>query len=443
MVNFRDNSSCLFKIYWIFIIIVFCMPVLTFAKTTKSRRVSTPSARVKSVKYWTGPETTQVAVYFQGRVSYNISSLPGKTGFVLRAERALPEEGDQVIEVNDGVVSRIDISGVSGGTNITVRFMEPVEYHVSSEHKDRNFPVIEVIRPTQKQPVKLTSQQVTELKKNNKIVVIDPGHGGWHYGAGANGLVEKSQTMELALRLKEKLDKVPGVKTFLTRDVNFNQGDYYVSLPRRREIAADLGADLFISLHLNAPGSPSDHSARGTEIYFLAYGDASDAEAQRLADLENAADLVPEEVNRPNDIVSELLLDERLIALNNQSSLLAGLVLNNLLKLPGLTDRGVKNARFAVLKCKMPSVLLELAFVTNPNEVRLLQDPQFYNEVSDKMLTAVNQYFTINPGRMNGGGPNGVGAETSSTEDVLSNLLKTNPAEGDGSNSNKPVISPR
>jgi N-acetylmuramoyl-L-alanine amidase len=438
------KPSYLIKIIFLVSAISLCLPLEGNAKgrTTRKNNTVTAYTRIKNIKVWTGPETTQIAVYFQGKTQYDIFPLTGKAGFILRAQKATPEEGDQVLEVNDGIVEKVTVNSTSGGTDITVYFTEPTEYKVSSEQKDRNFPVIEITRPPRKQPAKLTASQVSEIKKNNKIIVIDPGHGGWHYGACANGLLEKNETMKLGLQLRERLNKIPGIRAFLTRDENFNQGDYYISLQHRREIAAELGADLFISLHLNAPGSVNDRTSRGTEIYYLAYGDASDAEASRLADLENAADLDPEEVHKSNDVVSELLLDERLIALNNQSSLLAGLVLNNVLQLKGLTDRGVKNARFAVLKCKMPSVLLELCFVTNPYESTLLQEPDFYAEVSNRIASAVNQYFTINPGR------NGMAAannkrntESGSEEDVLSAILKSD--ESQGSAPKQPVISPR
>jgi N-acetylmuramoyl-L-alanine amidase len=444
------KSSHLFKIMLLLLAISLCLPIAGLAAKAKSKSSKNHAvvsySRVKNVKVWTGPETTQVAVYFQGRAQYDVSPLAGKTGFILRAANASPEEGSQVIEVNDGVISKVEVEAASGGTEITVHFVEPTDFKVSSEQKDRNFPVIEVTRPVNKQPAHLNTQQINELKKNNKIVVIDPGHGGWHYGACANGLLEKNETMRLALQLRDKLNSIPGIKAFLTRNENFNQGDYYVSLQRRRDIAAELGADLFVSLHLNSPGSLSDRASHGTEIYYLAYGDASDAEASRLADLENAADLDPEEVHRSNDVVSELLLDERLIALNNQSSLLAGLVLNNVLQLNGLTDRGVKNAQFAVLKCKMPSVLLELCFVTNPNESNLLQEPGFYNEVSNKMASAVGKYFTINPGRTNNVVANSKGKESNDSgtaEDVLSDLMKSNSSQGSNAGHKQPMISPK
>ena len=393
--------------YLICLVLIFSLSVLSQAavkkKTTKSsssrRVVVHVSPKVKEVKSWTGPENTQIAFYLQGNVDYDINAIPGAMGFVLQANNATSSDGDQVIPVNDGTVESITINNTGNSCRVTIRFVEPTSYKVSGEHPDRNFPLIEVTRPVAKRPVYPSAQQIAAYRKSNNIIVIDPGHGGWHSGAGGNGLQEKNVTMEIALKLKDKLDQVPGIKCFLTRDTAFNNGDYYVSLNRRRVMASELGADLFLSIHLNAPGSARSTDVRGTEIYYMEYGEASDAEAERLADLENAADLEYSSTGQNNDPVSEVLQDQRLVALRNQSAVFASLVMNNLMQVGSLSNRGIKHARFAVLKCTMPSVLLEVGFVTNPYESGLLGSRDFQEQAAGKMTSAVNQYLAINHGR--------------------------------------------
>ena len=393
------------------------------ATVNKSRsstpRYSSPSPKVIEIKTWTGPESSQIAFYFQGRVNYNVTDLPENKGFVLYTSNAPVNGGQQSYNVKDGVIDRIDAKNSSSGCRITVTFMEPTDYKLSPDYAGRDYPVIEIIRPLNLRPPRPTPQQIAELKKDHKIVLIDPGHGGWHSGAGRNGLLEKYVTLQLALRLKDKIDRMPGYIAFITRDTGFNGGDYYVSLARRREMAIEYGADCFLSIHLNAPGNNSRKDVRGTEIYYLAYGDASDAEAQELANLENAADLEPGEENKKGDLIFDVLQDERLIALNNQNSLLAGLVMGQMLQVDGLSNRGVKHARFTVLKNPVPSILVEVLFVTNQHEARLISDPVFQRNVTQKMSDAITQYFAINRGRPTSNG-NGTDATSKTLTDVLS-----------------------
>lgn len=358
--------------------------------------------RISSLKYWTGSESTQIAIYFQGRVDYSVTDLPNKTGFLFHARNAAYQPGDTVMQVRDGVVDRIEIRNNGNSSRIFVYFMSTTGYRIAPEHRDRNFPLIEIDRPLNLRPVQPTPEHIAAIRENHKIIMIDPGHGGWHYGARANNLIEKDVVMEMGIELQRRINSMPGFIAFLTRNPNFNNGDYFVSLGRRREIAAKYNADLFVSLHLNAPGTQSRGEVRGTEIFHLAYGDASDAEAQQLADLENAADLEFAGDNKQNnmtDILTQLLLDERMIALNNQSSLLAGLVLDNMLRIDGLSNRGVKHARFAVLKNPMPSILIEVIFVTSPTEARIIQQPGFNSKMANKIAEAIERYYSINRGR--------------------------------------------
>lgn len=368
------------------------------AKTTK-HVVSSSSPKIVEIKYWTGAESSQIAFYTQGGANYNLTNLPNKMGFVFYTTNAPLGSGDQSYVVRDGVLDRIEAQNTSNACRITVTFMEPTDYTLSPGNMDRRYPVIEIIRPMNLRSPQPTPQQIAELKKDHKIILIDPGHGGWHFGAGGNGLLEKNITMQIGLKLQDKINRMPGYVAFITRDTAYNGGDYYVSLERRCQMAVEYGADLFISIHLNSPGIDSKKDVHGTEIYYMAYGEASDAEAQKLADLENSADLDVSAQTQQGDAVSQVLQDERLIALNNQNSLFAGLVMGQAMQETGLTSRGIKNARFAVLKNAIPSILMEVVFVTNPREARLVSDPTFQLDLSQKISAAIAQYFSINHGR--------------------------------------------
>jgi N-acetylmuramoyl-L-alanine amidase len=408
------------KINWVIALLTasfltsFCL-----AKTSTSR-FNSNSPQIVELKYWTGAESSQIAFYTKGGASYNLTNLPDKKGFIFYTSNAPLDGGNQSYTVRDGVIDRIDAQNTDNACRVTVTFMVPTDYTLSPGNMDRHYPVIEIMRPMNLRTPQPTPQQIAELKKNHKIILIDPGHGGWHFGAGGNGLLEKNITMEIGLKLQDKINRMPGYVAFITRDTAYNGGDYYVSLERRCQMSVEYGADLFISIHLNSPGNDSKKDVHGTEIYYMAYGEASDAEAQKLADLENSADLDAGATIDKGDVVNQVLQDERLIALNNQNSLFAGLVLNQALQGTGLTSRGVKNARFAVLKNAIPSILMEVVFVTNPREARLVNDPVFQLDLSDKISNAITQYFAINHGR-----PVQNAVSTDSTSTTLSGILPT------------------
>jgi N-acetylmuramoyl-L-alanine amidase len=222
------------------------------------------------------------------------------------------------------------------------------------------------------------------------VVVIDAGHGGDDPGAvGKRGLREKDITLRLARKIKEKLDAEPGIKAYLTRN-----GDYFIPLRKRTKIAKDLGADVFISIHMNASRS---RGAFGTEVYFLSLTGATDEEARELAKMENEADLVggiPLEAE--GDIVS-ILTDLKQSNAIARSSDLAEEIIDSLGRHKNLmVDRGVKQAGFTVLKsADFPSVLVEVAFISNGTEAALMASDDFHDEVAGLITSAVKKYCGV------------------------------------------------
>jgi N-acetylmuramoyl-L-alanine amidase len=208
-----------------------------------------------------------------------------------------------------------------------------------------------------------------------KTIVIDPGHGGLETGAkGKFGAEEKDITLDIGLRLKVIIEREEGLRVVLTRDDDVNR-----SLEDRAAISNNEHAYVFISIHANA--SPRK-AARGSETYFLSLN-ATDEEARRLAYMENNSSELEQVESMNEDDLKMILWDMAQSAYLIQSSQLAELIQKQLNQLLGTLNRGIKQAPFKVLTgVACPAVLVEVAFISNPEEERNLLDEQFQRNVA-------------------------------------------------------------
>ena len=213
-------------------------------------------------------------------------------------------------------------------------------------------------------------------------VVIDPGHGGRDPGAQGKGLNEADLVLDVALRLEKLLRVEPGLDVTLTR-----RTDVYVPLEERTAIATSQNADLFLSIHANAS---RNEAARGIETYFLSF--ASSPDAEQVAARENSAS--GREMHHLPDIIKAITLNNKLdeskdLAGMVQESLTIGLRKSN----KDLRNLGVKKAPFVVLiGAAMPSVLTEISFVTNKQELQLLKTAAYKQKIADALCAAVLRY---------------------------------------------------
>ncbi len=221
-----------------------------------------------------------------------------------------------------------------------------------------------------------------------QTIVIDPGHGGrMEPGAqGKYGTLEKDITLALALKLRDVIEKNRPVRVVLTRDT-----DVSVSLENRAAIANTNKADLFISIHVN---SSYRKEARGSETFFLGT-EASDDETRRLAYLENNPAEVEKGIGGDNkDEITMILWDMAQSAYLKESSLLAETIQEELNHLLGTRNRGIKQIPFRVLTgVACPAVLVEVAFISNPDEERKLQTEWFQNNVVEAIYRGVESYI--------------------------------------------------
>jgi len=238
----------------------------------------------------------------------------------------------------------------------------------------------------------LTVRNSPALPRRDIVVAIDPGHGGRDPGAiGPGGTREKDVVLQISRRLANLVNAEPGMRAVMTRD-----SDVFVTLRQRIQRAKAAGADMFISIHADAINHPN---ARGSSVYVLSERGASSEAAQILADRENAADLAGGiTLDDKDDLLASVLLD-----LSQTASLEASLevgesVLSGLKRVGNVHKKSVESAAFVVLKSPdIPSVLVETAFISNPQEEQNLRNAQHQQKLAQAMMAGIRTYFQRNP----------------------------------------------
>lgn len=224
------------------------------------------------------------------------------------------------------------------------------------------------------------------------VVAIDPGHGGEDPGAsGPSGLHEKDVVLRIALQLRDALNAQPNMRAMLTRDA-----DFFVPLVDRVRKAQRVQADLFVSIHADAFITPE---ARGASVFALSQGGATSAAARWMANRENAADAIGGVNIKAKDAsVLRALLDMSTTAQIRDSLKLGGEVLGQIGKVGKLHKGSVEQAGFAVLKAPdIPSILVESAFISNPEEEARLRDPEYQAQLVRALALGIQRYFAKNP----------------------------------------------
>jgi N-acetylmuramoyl-L-alanine amidase len=223
-------------------------------------------------------------------------------------------------------------------------------------------------------------------------IALDAGHGGEDPGArGATGSLEKNITLMIAKKLKAKIDAEPGMRAVLTRD-----GDYFIPLHGRVVKARKLQADLFVSIHADAFTNPA---ARGSSVFALSERGATSASARYLAKKENESDLIGGvSLDVKDPLLARTLLDLSQTATINDSLKLGKSVLGQIGEINTLHKSHVEQASFAVLKSPdIPSILVETAFISNPQEERKLSDDAYQDKLATSILAGIKMYFATNP----------------------------------------------
>ena len=257
---------------------------------------------------------------------------------------------------------------------------------LSAEKKPEKTPAVEApeVHTSRKSGKQIVDRLVT--------ITLDPGHGGEDPGAiGKGGSYEKNVTLEVARRLKARIDAEPNMRAVMTRD-----SDYFVPLQMRVQKARRVQSDLFLSIHADAWIKPD---ARGSSVFVLSERGASSTQARLLAQRENEADLVGGvNLGAKDFFLARTLLDLSQTATINDSLKLGKYLLGELGSINTLHKNNVEQASFAVLKAPdIPSALIETAFISNPEEERRLNDDAYQEKLAEAIVRGVRQYFIRHP----------------------------------------------
>jgi N-acetylmuramoyl-L-alanine amidase len=260
-------------------------------------------------------------------------------------------------------------------------------------------PPLPVVKPEVKKdsPAREAVRESTRVARAPKIdrlviVAIDAGHGGEDSGArGRLGTQEKEVTLSIAKRLKARIDQEPNMRAVLVRD-----GDYFIPLAQRVTKARRVQADLFVSVHADAWVKPD---ARGSSVFALSERGATSTAARLLAQRENQSDLIGGvNLGVKDPVLARTLLDLSLTATINDSLKLGKAVLSEMGEINTLHKQSVEQAGFAVLKAPdVPSILVETAFISNPEEEKRLKDSAYQEKLANAILGGIKRYLAQNP----------------------------------------------
>jgi N-acetylmuramoyl-L-alanine amidase len=275
--------------------------------------------------------------------------------------------------------------------------LDPLMAFLSSYERERAIPpsvarAPEMSDPSNPRPESPASGRQKPVVDRLVTIALDAGHGGEDPGAvGRRGTLEKDVVLNIARRLKRLIDAEPNMRAYLTRN-----GDYFVPLHVRVQRARRVQADLFVSIHADAWISPT---ARGSSVYALSEKGASSAAARWMANKENSADLVGGvNIRHADKTVAQMLLDMSTSAQIKDSIKLGNAVLQEIGGINRLHKAQVEQAGFAVLRAPdIPSILVETAFISNPDEELRLTDEAYQQQMAVALVSGIKRYFQANP----------------------------------------------
>ncbi|MFO1312195.1 MAG: N-acetylmuramoyl-L-alanine amidase [Burkholderiales bacterium] len=399
-----------------------CQWMLVPAAQAFSPAAWSQAIKVASTRLWPAPDYTRMIVETSVPLTYNVQLLTEPHRFVLDVygvegsseilelpSRVLPSDpyvqsirvgkrpagGTRVVLILKGEI-RPDVFALPPVAEYGHRLildlypvvpLDPLMAFLEAEaKKDKKIaaapPAPE--RPAESAPAKAPERKIT--------IAIDPGHGGEDPGAiGRRGTYEKNVTLAIARKLKARIDGERSMRAMLTRD-----DDYFVPLHERVQRARRIQADLFVSIHADAFREPS---ARGSSVFALSDSGATSAAARWLAQRENRADLIGGvDLDRRDPMLARTLLDLSQTAQINDSLKVGKHVLDAFATHNTLHKSTVEQAGFAVLKAPdIPSILVETAFISNPDEELLLRSEKHQKKFADSIYEGATRYFARNP----------------------------------------------
>lgn len=355
-------------------------------------------SEIQSLRIWSAPDNVRLVFDTDAPVDHKLFTLSKPDRLVIdlrnaRLSRELPDpekENRFVRALRSAQRNQTDLRVVLDLS----RPMKPKSFLLNPNRQYGHRLVIDLfdksdaVNGGHSKPVKTTEHS----GQRDVVIAVDAGHGGEDPGAkGHNGTYEKDVVLDISRQLVNLINQQKGMKGVLIRD-----GDYYLGLRKRMEKARDARADLFVSIHADAF---HDSKVRGSSVYTLSRNGASNEAARWLAERENSSDLVGGvSLDDKDDMLVSVLLNLSQIGTLQASSEAADRVLGQLKQLGKTHKRKVQQAGFVVLKSPdIPSMLVEMAFISNPAEERRLKNPKEQRKMARALLKGISDYFQYQP----------------------------------------------
>jgi N-acetylmuramoyl-L-alanine amidase len=349
-------------------------------------------ATLKDIRVWASPDSTRVVLDLSAAASYTVFTLSGPERIVIDLEQADADLSALRVPDGAGVVKAVRL-GERGNRGLRIVLdmnaqVQPKSFLTPPNETYGHRLVVDLGVDQAPKPVKVAGGD----GQRDLVIAIDAGHGGEDPGAiGKAGTREKTVVLAVARKLAEQINAEPGMRAVLTRT-----GDYFVPFRERIRRARVQQADLFVSIHADAF---INREVRGSSVYVLSTRRASSEAARWLAERENAADLIGGvSLDDKSDVLASVLLDLSQNASISASRDAAAQVLSELDHVGRLKKSEVQHASLIVLTSPdVPSMLVETAFISNPEEERRLRDPAHQARLAGAIHAGVRRYFYDNP----------------------------------------------
>lgn len=362
------------------------------------------AVQVESVRVWPSPDSTRLVFDLSGAVEHRIFTLSDPSRLVIDIDNTRINTNYADLALQDTPIRAVRAAARNGRDLRVVLDLtgevQPKSFFLK-KHGDMNDRLVIDLFERAKTPVEKTVSQLitTPSGKRDIIIAIDAGHGGEDPGAlgpkfGGRHLREKDVVMEISKLLAAKINAEPGYRAELVRT-----GDYFLPLRKRRDIAREKRADLFVSIHADAFHNPA---ASGASVFALSRSGATSETARFLAQRENEADLIGGvggvSLEDKDEMLRGVLVDLSMTATLSTSLQVGDNVLKSMGSFAHLHKKQVEQAGFAVLKSPdVPSILVETGFISNPGEAKKLNDPAYRNRLAVSIFNGIKQYFQLLP----------------------------------------------
>lgn len=350
---------------------------------------------VEGIRLWASPESTRVVLDLDRPTAHNVFSLENPNRLVIDLDDSRVSPSASFAEAR-GLVSNLRTGTRSGGVlRVVLDLNQPSHANsfVLKPNSIYGYRLVVDLTPTMPVPPVIRRTLVTDTPGGRPVVIaIDAGHGGEDPGAtGPGGVREKHVVLGIARYLAEEVRAQPGMEPLLVRD-----GDYYLPHRTRTERARQAEADLFVSIHADAFRDPR---VGGSTVYVLSDKGASDEAAHRLAERENASDMIGGvSLADKDDVLASVLLDLSQNAAISASSQVGQSIIKRLDTIAKIRKHQVQHAPFLVLKSPdIPSVLIETAYISNPREEAALKTSQYQRAMARAIHDGIVDYFRDNP----------------------------------------------